>query len=487
MVENLVHAGLRVTLIEKLPQICPLSDPDMAPYLHEYLEKQQVTILAGRAATAINGSVLVLDDDSELSADLVIMAVGVRPMSHWLVRWASPSVSPEPSRSMSGCRQIYGRVFLRRLYRELLSHRRTRFYRPLGPRLTKMGRIAGDVATGGSLSFRGIAGTGIFQVFEMSIAASGLNEAQARASGYDIVVNTNIKPDKPEYYGGREMVIKAIADRKSEKLLGVQIIGYEGVDKRIDVFVTAMTAGLPCPTVPSRPGLCPAVLDHQGSGPLYRHDSRQRAASRPRHHHGGYPVRAFPGRDPGGRRPGREAIWEGHVDRAVSMPHEVLRERMLSLDKEKPVVTYCNKGTTGNAAQNILINHGFKKVYNLSGGNKQYQTCKKNKKKQWRNSHGNQSGRTWMQKLQKPANATQEAVKERAPMPGSSTSLRWRTLSHRHLCEPRALSSTARSRSWAVSRCERNQADDFGRAVTHSRSNKKRPQVSEIVPLRLFL
>ena len=72
---------------------------------------------------------------------------------------------------------------------------------------------------------------------------------------------------------------------------------------------------------------------------------------------------------------------EAHVDNAVSMPHDVLRERMAALDKDKPVVTYCNKGTTGNAAQNILINHGFRKVYNLSGGHKQYQACKKKQNK----------------------------------------------------------------------------------------------------------
>jgi rhodanese-related sulfurtransferase len=68
---------------------------------------------------------------------------------------------------------------------------------------------------------------------------------------------------------------------------------------------------------------------------------------------------------------------ESHVDHAVSMPHNTLRAQMAALDKDKPVVTYCNKGNTGNAAQNILINHGFRKVYNLSGGHKQYQACKK--------------------------------------------------------------------------------------------------------------
>lgn len=382
MVENLVHAGLQVTLIEKLPQICPFVDPDMAPYLHEYLEKQKVTILVNRAAASISQKSLVLDDGTELQADLVIMAVGVRPnvalarsMGVEIGTTGAIAVNEKMQTSLpdvyscGDCTESFSIVDGRKLYR------------PLGSTANKMGRIAGDVATGGSLSFRGIAGTGIFKVFEMSIAASGLNEAQARASGYDIVVNHNIKPDKPEYYGGREMVIKAIADRKSEKLLGVQIIGYEGVDKRIDVFVTAMTAGLsvsdlfhldlayapPFSTTKDPVLYTGMILDnaiHRGRDII---TADTLSALSPDE------IQVVDARV-------EKQYSESHVDNAVSMPHDVLRERMATLDKDRPVVTYCNKGTTGNAAQNILINHGFKKVYNLSGGHKQYQAGKKNMK-----------------------------------------------------------------------------------------------------------
>lgn len=383
MVENLVSAGLQVTLIEKLPQICPFVDPDMAPYLHEYLEKKKVTILTSRAATAINGPILRLDDGSEISADLVIMAVGVRP-NVMLARSMGVTIGESGAIAVNDkmqtnlpdvyacgdCTESFSVVDGRKIYR------------PLGSTANKMGRIAGDVATGGSLSFRGIAGTGIFKVFEMSVAACGLSEAQTRASGYDIVVNHNIKPDKPEYFGGREMVIKSIADRKSEKLLGVQIIGYEGVDKRIDVFVTAMTAGLsvsdlfhldlayapPFSTTKDPVLYTGMILDnalHRGRDIM---TADVLAALSPDE------IQVVDARV-------EKQYGEAHVDNAISMPHDVLRERMDSLDKEKPVVTYCNKGTTGNAAQNILINHGFRKVYNLSGGHKQYQTCKRNKNK----------------------------------------------------------------------------------------------------------
>lgn len=114
-------------------------------------------------------------------------------------------------------------------------------YRPLGSTANKMGRIAGDVITGGSLEHRGILGTGILRVFDLAVGQTGMNEVEALEEGYDIEILHNIKPARAEYLGGKELVIKAIADRETGRILGVQIVGEEGVDKRIDVFVTAMT------------------------------------------------------------------------------------------------------------------------------------------------------------------------------------------------------------------------------------------------------
>jgi len=382
MVENLAHAGLQVTIVEKLPQICPFVDPDLSPYLHQYLEKQQVKILAGRTVTAISDKSLTLDDGSEVQADLVIMAVGIQP-NIALARAAGVEIGITGAIAVNDkmqtnlpdiyacgdCAESFSIVDGRKLYR------------PLGSTANKMGRIAGDVVTGGSLTFRGIAGTGIFKVFEMSIAACGLNEAQARASGYDIVVSHNIKPDKPEYFGGREMVIKAIVDRACEKLLGVQIIGYEGVDKRIDVFITAMTAGLRASDLEHLDLAYAPPFSTTKDPVIYTGMILDNALHRGREILTADALAALPPDEIQVVDARIEKQYgEGHVDNAVSMPHDVLRDRMASLDKEKPVVTYCNKGTTGNAAQNILINHGFRKVYNLSGGNKQYQICKKNLK-----------------------------------------------------------------------------------------------------------
>ncbi len=384
MVENLVHAGLNVTVVEKLPQICPFIDPDLAPYLEDCLVKNGVAVRTSVAAAEIRPSKVVLDDGTTIDADLVIMAVGVRPNTSLAqsigVELGQTRAIAVNSKMQTSIPDVYACGDCTESFSVIDGQP---LYRPLGSTANKMGRIAGDVVTGGSLEFRGIAGTGIFKVFDMAIAASGLNEKQARDSGYDIVISHNIKPDKPEYYGGKEMVIKAIADRKSEKLLGVQIIGYEGVDKRIDVFVTAMTAGMtvddlfhldlayapPFSTTKDPVMYTGMILDnalHRGRE-LITADVLM--ATDPES------IQVVDARV-------AKQYQEHHVDHAVNMPHSSLREQMTGLDKEKPVVTYCNKGTTGNAVQNILLNHGFKKVYNLSGGHKQYKACKKNCKQQ---------------------------------------------------------------------------------------------------------
>ena len=117
-------------------------------------------------------------------------------------------------------------------------------YRPMATTANKMGRIAGDAMTGGMLRFQGILGTGILRFFDLTIAQTGLTETEARAEGYEVAVLFNIKPDKPGYMAGQDMVIKAIADKLTHRILGVQIIGPQGVDKRIDVFASTITLGV---------------------------------------------------------------------------------------------------------------------------------------------------------------------------------------------------------------------------------------------------
>jgi rhodanese-related sulfurtransferase len=238
-----------------------------------------------------------------------------------------------------------------------------------------MGRIAGDQVTGGDLESRGILGTAIVKVFDITVAQTGLTEKEAKKEGYEVVVCHNIKLDKPDYFHGTEMIIKAVADKKTSRILGVQIVGETGVDKRVDVFVTAMTFGAkaedlfhldlayapPFSTTKDPVMYTGMILDN-----AIKHGRELITASELKE-------KMDDGKDVSVIDARVVAQYEqAHVEGAINIPQDQLRTALDSLDKKTPTVTYCNQGVTGNAAQNILINKGFKKVYNLSGGYKNY-------------------------------------------------------------------------------------------------------------------
>jgi len=246
-------------------------------------------------------------------------------------------------------------------------------YRPLGSTANKMGRIAGDVITGGDLIFRGVPGTGIFKTFGLAAAQTGLSEKEVKERGIDYLVSHNIKENQSKYLKeSRELVIKCIVERKTEKILGVQIVGENGVDKRIDVFVTAMAFGAkisdlfhldlayapPFSTTKDPVMYSGMILDnamHRGR--------RIVTPSELMANRGSFTVIDVRS---------KADYDKGHIDGAVNIPHEELKAKSSELDKNKKYAVHCNKGTTGNAAQNLLMNLGFKEVYNISGGYSQY-------------------------------------------------------------------------------------------------------------------
>jgi NADPH-dependent 2,4-dienoyl-CoA reductase/sulfur reductase-like enzyme/rhodanese-related sulfurtransferase len=381
MAENLFRAGMDVTIVEKLPYVCPSLDEDMANHVDEYLKAKGLKVLTGQSVIEISEGKTTLDNGVTLETEMIIMSVGARPnieLAKQMGVETGPTGAIRINRKMqTNVPGVYACGDCTESYSIIDGQP---IYRPLGSTANKMGRIAGDVITGGNLEFHGVAGTRIFRVFDMTVASTGYTEAEARQKGYDIAICHNIKPDKPEYYHGKEMVIKAIADKNSEKLLGVQIVGFSGVDKRIDVFVTAMTFGAkasdlfhldlayapPFSTTKDPVIYTGMILDNM--------INRGREMITPNE---------LMEQDPDfatiiDTRVEKQ-YQAGHVEGAISLPHEKIRQSLDDIDREKPVVVYCNKGTTGNAVQNILINNGFKKVYNVSGGYKQYKTYTGNK------------------------------------------------------------------------------------------------------------
>ena len=374
--ENLKGLGIDVTLIEMLPQVTPGLDSDMAVYVKDEIEKHGVTVLTGVSATEITEHSVILSDNREVQADFVLLSTGVRPNTSLAeqagIELGVTRAIKVDERMRTNIEDIYSCGDCSEQFSVVTGKP---IYRPMGSTANKTGRIAGDSMTGGDLTFRGILGTGIFKVFDMTVAQTGLSEREAKSEGFETVVCHNIKPNKPEYMGGKEMIIKGIADKDTGRLLGVQIVGYEGVDKRIDVFVTAITYKAkvedlfhldlayapPFSTTKDPVMYTGMILDNA----INRGRKLITAEGLDNLIESGQKYKLIDARV-------SSQYEKGHVKTAENIPHGKLRDALKDMDTDTIAVTYCNKGVTGNAAQNILLNHGFKEVYNLSGGHKQF-------------------------------------------------------------------------------------------------------------------
>jgi NADPH-dependent 2,4-dienoyl-CoA reductase/sulfur reductase-like enzyme/rhodanese-related sulfurtransferase len=381
MAEQLVGRGVATTVVERVAQVMPPLDADMAHRVAESLRGNGVDLRLGASVTEIEGdpvTAVVLDTGERIDAGLVILAVGVRPNTELAVQagvtlGASGAIAVD-ERMATDMPGIYAVGDVAESFSVITG---VPVWHPLGSTANKMGRIAGDAITGGELTHRGILGTGIFRVFDLTVAQTGLTERTATEQGFDVVVLHNIKPDRPTYLGGRDMVIKAIADRASGRVLGAQIVGPQGVDKRIDVLATAITFGAkagdlfhldlayapPFATTKDPVLYTGMALDNalRGSAPLItpaQLDARRAA---------GETIQVVDVRS-------AKDHAKSHVDGAIHIPLGALRERAGELDPNMPTVTYCNGGISGNAGQNILRCMGFAWVANLSGGNKNYQS-----------------------------------------------------------------------------------------------------------------
>ncbi|WP_283606880.1 FAD-dependent oxidoreductase [Faecalispora anaeroviscerum] len=382
MAVALKERQMDVTILELSNHIMPPMDDEMAAILQKYITGKEINILTSAKITGFeqNSGVaqkVMVEGLEPVQADLFIWSAGIKPEVELAkamgVKLGDTGAIQVDNRMQTNLPDVYAVGDCAQAYSLVTG---IPLYRPMGSTANKMGRIAGDAITGGSLKFRGVLGTGIFKVFDLSVAMTGLTEKEARKLGYDIEVIHNIKPNVPEYYpGSTEMTVKAIADRKTEKLLGVQIVGGEGVDKRIDVFVTAITYGAkagdlfhldlayapPFATTKDPVLYTGMILDNalnRGRRIMTAHELIERTKS-------GEKITVIDVR-------GKNDRDKGFIEGSLHVPLQKIRSALVSFSKDDLIVVHCNKGVSGNAAQNILINNGFRNVYNLSGGYKQY-------------------------------------------------------------------------------------------------------------------
>jgi len=330
------------------------------------------------------GKNILTSGGSNISTDLILVSAGIKPNTELakkigieLGRFGAIIVN---NRMETNLKDIYAIGDCAESY-SLITKKS--IYVPLGSTANKMGRIAGDIITSGSTEFRGILVTGITKVFDLAIGKTGLAEKDALDAGYDIEIIHNIKENQTSYLKeSRDIMIKAVADRKTGKLLGAQIVGEKGVDKRIDVFATAITFGAKvsdlfhldlCYAPPFSTTKDPVMYTGMILDNAINHGRKLITVKELVENRANYIVIDVRS---------EKDYEKGHIEGAINIQLKSLKAKSKELLKNQNIVVHCNKGVTGNAAQNLLINLGFTNVYNLSGGYKHYKTTEKLYKKE---------------------------------------------------------------------------------------------------------
>ncbi|MCK8823800.1 FAD-dependent oxidoreductase [Fuchsiella alkaliacetigena] len=246
LAENFLALDLQVTVVEMAEQILTTLDPEMAELVSEHLIKKGVEILTDDGVVEFAGSKqvekVITDSGVELEADFVVLAIGVRPNVE-LAKKAGIELG------QSGAIKVNSKLetSLSNIYaagdcvesKHLLTDKSV--WIPLGSTANKQGRVAGSNLGGKKSEFEGVLGTAIAKVCDLTVASTGLNETMAEKEGFKVVSSTVRVPSKAGYYSGPESIfIKLVINQENEKLLGAQVVGEAGVDKRIDVLATAI-------------------------------------------------------------------------------------------------------------------------------------------------------------------------------------------------------------------------------------------------------
>ena len=378
MAENLALTGAHVAVVEFLPQILGFLDREMAELACRHAASKGVDFYLGEKVTAIisrdGGHLVQTDQGRELPADLIIMAVGIRP-NIGLAREAGLAIGSTGGIVVDE----YMRTSVPDIFaagdcvesRHVVTDRSMLF--PMGSAANKQGRAAGANAMGRRLAVKGFTGTVIVKVFEQTVAKTGLSEREALAEGFPVAVSYLGADHHAGYYpGAREMKIKTVAEQASGRLLGAQIIGEQGVDKRIDVLATAIynrmdqeelihldLAYAPPYSSARDPIIVLGALgqnlkagDWNPITPAVLHEKIRQG--------GDFVVIDV--------RTGRELEKTALIPGAIHIPLDDLRNRLAELEPHREAILYCAVGLRSYIGNRLLAMHGFTDVKSLAGG-----------------------------------------------------------------------------------------------------------------------
>ena len=372
--ENLRELGMDVTIIQRPKQLLNPFDADMASFIHAQMRKHGVKLALGYSVEGFEardgGIDVLLKDNAPLHADMVILAIGVTPEST-LAKEAGLALGIKGSilvndRMETSVPDIYAVGDAVQVKHYVTGE--DALIALAGP-ANKQGRIAADNICGGDSRYLGSQGSSVIKVFDMTAASTGINETNARKSGLDVDTVILSPMSHAGYYpGGKVMTMKVVFEKETYRLLGAQIVGYDGVDKRMDVLATAIHAGMkatqlkdldlayapPYSSAKDPVNMAGFMIDNIAKGLKQWH--LEDTAKLPRDGS----VTLLDTRTV-------KEFRRGHIEGFQNIPVDDLRERIRELETGKPVYVICQSGLRSYIAVRILEGYGFE-AYNFAGG-----------------------------------------------------------------------------------------------------------------------
>ena len=379
--ENLRELGMDVTIVQRPNQVLNPLDYEMATFVHAKMREKGIHLMLGHSVEGFEQkdgkTMVILKDGEPLKTDMVILAIGVAPDTH-LAKEAGLSLGIKNSivvneRMETSVPDIYAVGDAVEVHHRITGQKA--LISLAGP-ANKQGRIAADNICGGNSSYKGSQGSSVIKIFDMTVATTGLNEQAAKQAGIDCDKVYLSPASHASYYpGGTMMTMKVLFEKETYRLLGAQIIGYDGVDKRIDVLATAMAAGMsalelqdldlayapPYSSAKDPVNMVGFMIDNIETGTLKQFFWDE--------------VGELP--DDGSvvllDTRTTEEYGRGHINGFVNIPLDELRERIGEIRRGLPVYVMCQSGLRSYLSCRILAQNGFD-CYNFSGGYRLYET-----------------------------------------------------------------------------------------------------------------
>lgn len=387
MAENLKRLGIGVTLVEAAPQLMAPFDGDMAAFIHAEVRSMGVNLVLGGMVEGFAGGAeslgVKLKSGEVLPADMAVLAIGVAPDTA-LAGSAGLRLGIKDSivvneRMETSVPDIYAVGDAVEIINFVTG--KPALVSLAGP-ANKQARVAADNICGKHSRYNGAQGSSVIKVFRLTAAATGINERTARSQGIECDKVILSPMNHAGYYpGGRIMTMKVVFEKGTYRLLGAQIVGYDGVDKRIDVLATALRAGMKVTDL--------AELDLAYAPPYSSaKDPVNMAGFMAENIRDNIVRQWYLDDEPTLPRDGSATLLDvrtaeefatGSMEGFVNIPVDELRERTGELDADKPVYIVCQSGLRSYIAARILAGRGFR-VYNFAGGYRFYATVVRDKR-----------------------------------------------------------------------------------------------------------